>query len=70
MARKRKKCVDNFDRSKRVYSPKEIQDILGVSRTHIYQLIQARTFRTVKIANRYRISKKCFDRWMENNYGK
>ena len=61
---------ETYDVPERVFTPKEIQNILGVSRTHIYHLIKIRTFRAIKIGSHYRISKKCFDRWREINYGK
>lgn len=71
MTKERSKiATERCDVPKRVYTPKEIQNILGVSRTHIYHLIETKTFRTIKIGNHYRISKKCFDRWKETNYGK
>lgn len=71
MTKERSKiATERRDVPERVYTPKEIQNILGVSRTHIYHLIETKTFRTIKIGNHYRISKKCFDRWKETNYGK
>lgn len=54
---------------KRVYTPDEIQDILGVSRTTIYQLIKTKVFHSVRVGGQYRISKKSFDKWLEESDG-
>lgn len=51
---------------KRVYTCEEVQDILGVSRTTIYQLIKSGVFHTVRVGGQYRISKKSFDKWLDN----
>lgn len=50
---------------KRCYSVKEVMDILGVSRRVVYDLIRENRFRTVRISNMYRISKKSFDQWLD-----
>lgn len=50
---------------KRVYTVDEIQDILGVSKTTAYNLVKSRAFHYVKVGGQFRISKKSFDRWLD-----
>lgn len=52
--------------NKRVYTCKEVQDMLGVSRTTIYSLISENVFRTVRVGGQYRISKASFDKWLDS----
>lgn len=51
---------------KRVYTIDEIQDILGVSKTTAYNLANSGEFRCVRVGGQYRISKKSFDKWLDN----
>ena len=53
------------DQNKRVYTCNEIQNILGVSRTTVYQLIRSKVFNTVRVGGQYQISKKSFDKWLD-----
>ena len=46
---------------KRCYTVKEIQDILGISRPTVYELLKKNEFRWIQIGTKYRISKKSFD---------
>ena len=50
---------------KRCYTVKEIQDILGISRPTVYELLKKNEFRWIQIENKYRISKKSFDEWLD-----
>ena len=50
---------------KRCYTVKEIQDILGISRPTVYELLKKNEFRWVQIGTKYRISKKSFDGWLD-----
>lgn len=50
---------------KRVYTVDEIQDILGVSKTTAYNLVKSGAFHYVKVGSQFRISKKSFDRWLD-----
>ena len=50
---------------KRIYTIDEIQDILGISRTTAYKLVKSNVFHYVKVGGHYRISKKSFDRWLD-----
>ncbi len=52
---------------KRVYDIKEIQSILGISKTTAYALIKQAPFRVVHIGNAIRISKVDFDRWLDDS---
>ena len=48
---------------KRCYT--EIQDILGISRPTVYELLKKNEFRWIQIGTKYRISKKSFDGWLD-----
>ena len=47
--------------------PEELQEILGVSRPTIYNLLKKKEFRWIQLdGGKYRISKKSFDNWLDN----
>ena len=50
---------------KRCYTVKEIQDILGISRPTVYELLKKNEFRWIQIGTKYRISKKSFNGWLD-----
>ena len=50
---------------KRCYTVKELQEILGISRPTVYELLKKHEFRWIQIGNKYRISKKSFDEWLD-----
>ena len=52
---------------KRTYTVDEIQDILGVSRPTAYNLVKQELFRSVRVGDHIRISKKSFDEWLDQN---
>lgn len=52
---------------KRCYSVAELQEILGVSRQCIYELLKKKEFSWVMVGGKYRISKKSFDEWLDQN---
>lgn len=59
-----------IDNEKRVYEVEEIQEILNVGRTKIYEFIkkvhkEQQPFKVIKIGNLYRIPKKSFDQWLD-----
>ena len=54
----------SFER--RTYTVNEIARILGVSRTQAYRLVQEGLFKSVRIGNAIRISKRSFDAWLES----
>ena len=50
---------------KRCYTVQELQEILGVSRPTIYNLLKKKEFRWIQLdGGKYRISKKSFDDWL------
>ena len=52
---------------KRCYTVQELQEILGVSRPTIYNLLKKKEFRWIQLdGGKYRISKKSFDDWLDN----
>ena len=51
---------------KRVYTVKEVQDILDISRAAVYALIKKGEFKYIVAAGRYLISKQSFDDWLNN----
>ena len=52
---------------KRCYTVKDLQEILGISRPTVYELLKRDEFRWVQIGTKYRISKKSFDEWLDQN---
>lgn len=50
---------------KRCYSVKDLQEILGISRQCVYELLKRNEFRWHLIGGKYRISKKSFDEWLD-----
>ena len=51
---------------KRVYTVDEIMDVLSIGRNAAYDLVKSGAFHYVKIGGQYRISKKSFDKWLDN----
>lgn len=45
---------------KRCYTVKEIQNILGISRPTVYELLKKNEFRWIQIGTKYRIFKEKF----------
>ena len=54
-----------FDSEKRAYSVDDIMEILDISRSSAYILIQKGFFRSHKIGKQIRISKVSFDEWLD-----
>lgn len=52
---------------KRCYTVKDLQEILGVSRPSVYDLLKKKEFRWILVGGKYRISKKSFDAWLDEN---
>ncbi len=51
---------------KRCYTVQELQEILGVSRPTVYNLLKRNEFRWIQLdGGKYRISKKSFDDWLD-----
>ena len=55
----------NYSQEKRCYKVKELQEILGISRPTVYELLKRNEFRWIQIGTKYRISKKSFDEWLD-----
>ena len=52
---------------KRCYKVKELQEILGLSRTSIYELLKRKEFQWVVVGGKYIISKVSFDEWLDGS---
>ena len=50
---------------KRCYSVKEVQEMLGVSKPSVYELLKRKEFKWVLVGGKYLISKKSFDAWLD-----
>ena len=50
----------------RTYTVNEIARILGVSQARAYRLVREGLFKSVRIGNAIRISKRSFDEWLES----
>ena len=57
--------ITNNTSEKRFYTVKELQEILGISRPTVYELLKMELFSWVKIGTTYRISKNSFDKWFD-----
>lgn len=54
---------------KRCYTVEELQNILGISRGSVYELLKRKEFKWFQIGGgRYRISKKSFDSWLDEQF--
>ena len=53
----------------RAYTVDDIQHILKVSRTTVYELLKSKKFYSVRVGGQYRISKKSFDNWLNGEEG-
>ena len=53
----------------RCYTVQDLQKILNVTRGTVYELLKRKEFSWIQIGNgRYRISKKSFDAWLDENF--
>ena len=50
----------------RTYTVNEVARTLGVSQARAYRLVQEGLFKSVRIGNAIRISKRSFDHWLES----
>lgn len=51
--------------NKKSYSVAEIQQILGISRPTVYNLIKQNVFQSVRLNGSIRIIKSSFDAWLD-----
>lgn len=68
MVRRRWAMADT-EVTKKVYSADEIQVILGIGRTKVYEFLDSvnrkqKPFRVIKIGRVYRVPKDSFDKWI------
>lgn len=54
---------------KRIYTVKEVQEILGISKPTVYELLKRKEFSWVLVGGKYCISKKSFDEWLDGEEG-
>lgn len=52
-------------KEKRCYSVRDLQEMLGISKPAVYELIKRKEFHWVMIGGRYKISKRSFDEWLD-----
>ena len=50
-----------------VYTVKEIQTMLRISKSMAYALVKSGAFPVIKLGDTYRIPKEGFDRWVQNS---
>ena len=61
------KCMyEDTPETKRTYTVEEIASILRIGLTSAYNLVKEGHFKTVRIGNAIRISKKSFDEWLDS----
>ena len=51
--------------SKTVYTPEEIQNILGISKPTVYKLLKQEQFRILHVGRCMRVPKAEFDHWLD-----
>ena len=55
-------------KEKRCYSVRDLQEMLGISKPAVYELIKRKEFHWVMIGGRYKISKRSFDEWLDGSF--
>lgn len=55
-------------KGKRCYSVGDLQEMLGISKPAVYELIKRKEFHWVIIGGRYKISKRSFDEWLDGGF--
>ena len=53
---------------KRCYSVSDLQEMLGISKPAVYELLKRKEFHWVMIGGRYKISKRSFDEWLDGSF--
>lgn len=61
--------TETFEISKKVYEAEDIQKLLGIGRTKVYEFLdevyqKQEPFRVIKIGKMYKIPCRPFDRWL------
>ena len=57
--------VQNNVPEKRTYKVEDIAAMLNIGRTSAYNLVKEGHFKTVRVGNAIRVSKKSFDKWLD-----
>ncbi len=52
---------------KRCYKVIELQEMLGISRAAVYDLLKRKEFQWVAVGGKYIISKASFDEWLDGS---
>lgn len=50
-----------------IYTPQEIEEMLGISKTQTYKLIKSGSFPVRKIGVKYLVAKDVFDSWLRES---
>lgn len=50
---------------KKIYTVSDMAAMLSIGKNAAYDLLHSGAFHAVKIGGQYRVSKKCFDKWLE-----
>ena len=51
-------------------TPKDVQEILKISRNNVYALFNSEDFPAVRIGKQFRVSEKAFDEYLERKANK
>lgn len=57
--------VANLDDLPLVLNPKDVAEVLGISRNKAYEIIHSSEFPVFRVGKQYRVSKKNFLTWLE-----
>lgn len=57
----------NSNMQSRAYTVADIAAILNIGRATAYRLVKDGTFKTIRVGNSIRISKKSFEGWLKMN---
>ena len=59
------KCTQRDTPTSRTYTVEDVAAMLNIGRTSAYNLVKEGHFKTVRVGNAIRISKKSFDEWLD-----
>lgn len=51
----------------KVYTVKDVQRIMNISRNTAYQLVKSGAFSVIKLGDTYRVSREVFETWLHQN---
>ena len=54
----------------KLYTVKELQDIIPLKKNKIYQLVNSEGFPSLRIGGTILVDSKALDKWIQNNLGK